>query len=260
MTPYAAMLGGIVGGIGLVLVLLSLKNIRHFYCPNWILRALGETPWAAGLGRHMRAVPNAGLQPTHEVYFVARQDIAECGLACPKCTTEIAERGDFNRVVRSVVDGNVNEVIKCVGLIDMNDGTKPVPCPAWVAASPNTEHGDELIEGDPPEFYKFSRITAEQALRERYGMEITADGVGVKADPKARPEGAAPSNTIAFPSYTAAVAAAQHAEALRMNLVIADAALAPEPGEDSKPSRPAVHPSADETRIIPFLPDPPKDT
>ena len=75
--------------------------------------------------------------------------------------------------------------------------------------------------------------------------------------------GATPSNVLAFPSYAAAVDAAQRAEearALRDDALVIEAALAPEIGEDSKPSRPTVHPSADETRIVSILPDPPKDT
>jgi hypothetical protein len=187
----------IVVGVGLTLVLLSLRNVRRLYCPNWLLRALGEVPWAPGLARHMRAVPSAmGTQASHEVYFVPRQEIAECGLACPKCSQEVAERGDFSRIMRAHVDGQVGEVIKCQGLFDLGDGTKPVPCPAWLAASPNTEHGDDLIEGDPPEFYLFSRITVAQALREQYGMEIASDISGLHAAPDARPEGSVPSHDL----------------------------------------------------------------
>ena len=183
---------GFFAGILLVVIALSMRNVRHMYLPNWLLRAVGETPWAAGRARHMRAVPNAGQEPTHEVYFVPRQEIAECGLSCPKCGTEVATRGDFSGVLRANIDGEVGEVLKCVGLIDLNDGQKPRPCPAWLAASPNTEHGDDLIEGNPPEFYVFSRITQAQALREKYGMEISEDDGALLASPRARPEGSVP--------------------------------------------------------------------
>lgn len=191
-----AILGCIMAGVGLTLVLLSMRNLRHMYCPNWLLRAMGEVPWAPGLARHMRAVPNQGMQPTHEVYFVPRQEIAECGVACPKCGSEVAERGDFSRIMRANVDGEVNEVVKCIGMIDLGDGTKPVPCSAWLVASPNTEHGDHLLDGNPAEFYTFNRITNAQVLRERYGIEISGDSSGLQADADARPEGSTPSHDL----------------------------------------------------------------
>jgi len=241
--------GALLGGVGLTVLLLSLKQVR-MHCPAWLQRALGETPWAPGIARHMRAVPNGGLQPTHEVFFVPRQDIAECGLLCPKCGTDAAERGDFSRVLRSYVDGQPNEVLKCTGLIDPGDGTKPVPCPAWLAASPNTEHGDDLIEGDPVEFYMFSRISTQQMLREKYGLEIGADDAGLLADPKARPEGAIPAAAVLdFPSYNAAVVNAALA---------AEAELV---GQTSKPAHKAITPfTDDETRLLPVIPPPSKDT
>ncbi len=243
-------LGCVVLGVGLTILLLSLRSVR-MRMPAWLQRALGETPWAPGLARHMRATGEKG-QPTHEVFYVPRQDIAECGVACPKCGNDVAERGDFSRIVRSMVDGQVNEVLKCTGLIDPGDGTKPVPCPAWLAASPNTEHGDDLIDGDPPEFYLFSRISTAQMLREKYGLEIGADDAGLIADPKARPEGSIPSATIPdFPSYRAAVEAAQAAER-------ADSAVASLAGvSDQQVVRPFAE---DDTRILPIITDPPKDT
>lgn len=224
-----------LAGIALIVLALSLKNYRQFYLPNWLLRAIGETPWSPGVARHMRAVPNGGLQPTHEVYFVPRQDIAECGLRCEKCGTDVAERGDFSRVTRSIVDGQENEVVKCQGLIELQDGQKPRPCPAWLAASPNTEHGDDLIEGDPPEFYKFSRISQAQALREKYGMEISAEDEGLMADPKARPEGAIPGENIV------------------------EAAVVP-PSDTVEQARKArEHLTGDETRILPTITDTSKE-
>jgi len=239
------LLGAFVAGIGLMLLALSLKNYRRFYLPNWVLRALGETPWAPGLARYMRAVPNSGLQPTHEVYFVNRQEIAECGLKCTKCSHEVAERGDFSNVVRSILDGQENEVIKCNGLIDMNDGDKPKPCPAWLAASPNTEHGDDLIEGDPPEFYKFSRITTAQALREKYAIDISADMEGgIMADPHQRPEGATPKkDDVLIVPFAQVIAQGQQLEREKI-----EAAVATE-------IKPPIHPNQDDTRILPTIKD-----
>ena len=237
-------------GILLMLTALSLKNYRRFYLPNWLLRAIGETPWSPGVARHMRAVPNGGLQPTHEVYFVSRQDIAECGLKCEKCGTDVAERGDFSRVTRSIVDGQENEVLKCQGLLELQDGQKPRQCPAWLAASPNTEHGDDLIEGDPPEFYKFSRISQAQALREKYGMEISTEDESLMADPKARPEGSIPGKDIVEASVVVPFAdrAEQAQQSHQQKHDNADHAIA---------LRQQL--ANDETRVLPILTDPPKE-
>ncbi len=239
------LIAAFVAGIGIMLLALSLKNYRQFYLPNWLLRMVGETPWAPGVARHMRAVPSGALQPTHQVYFVNRQDIAECGLSCPKCATDVAERGDFSRVVRSVIDGQVNECIKCVGLIDMNDGQKPIQCPAWLAASPNTEHGDDLIEGDPPEFYVFTRIAQAQALREKYGMEISADDVSLMAEPRARPSGSIPGSDILNGTFVPFEQLVEQAK---------------ESGEIPAAPAPVVPFSEQDTRILPTISDPSKDT
>ena len=241
----------LLAGAALAIALLSLRNVRRFYCPNWLLRALGEVPWAPGLARHMRAVGNEHVQPTHEVYFVARQEIAECGLACTKCGTEVAERGDFSRVVRAVVDGQENEVVKCQGLIDLGDGSKPRPCPAWLAASPNTEHGDNLIDGDPPEFYVFNRITPEQALREKYGIDVKAGVEGLAVDPAARPEGSTPNEDVIIGAFVPPGPGAETASPIGVTIP-ADAVIIP-------PLRP--HPSEAETRQLPAIqfPIPPKE-
>ncbi len=233
-----------IGGIALVVLALSLKNWRRFYLPNWLLRALGETPWAPGLARHMRAVSNSSLQPTHEVYFVPRQEIAECGLKCTKCGGDVAERGDFSQVLRSMVDGQENEVIKCRNMVDFGDGRPPVQCLAWLAASPNTEHGDELIEGDPPEFYRFNRITTAQALREKYGVDVSADAEGgIMAGAGARPEGAVPKkDDVLIVPFAEVIAMGQQAERERLKLQMAAA-----------PSHPAVPPNQEDTRILPTL-------
>lgn len=232
-----------VGGIALVLLALSLKNWRSFYLPNWVLRALGEVPWAPGVAKHMRAIPNGALQPTHEVYFVPRQEIAECGLKCSKCGGDVAERGDFSQVVRSIIDGQENEVIRCKNMVDLGDGRPPVPCVAWLAASPNTEHGDQLIEGDPPEFYRFSRITTSQALREKYGVDISDDGEGgVAASAGERPEGAVPrKDDVLIVPLAEVLSKGLQAEQERLarGAQTIDAAVVP--------------PNQDDTRIIPII-------
>lgn len=162
----------------------------------WLQRLAGEVPWAAPQDRHMRAHSSTGLQPSHEIYMVPRQEIAEAGLKCPKCQTEVAARGNFSAVVRAFVDGQENEMIKCRGHIPLPSG-RDVDCPAWLAASPNTEHGDEQIAGNPPEFYRFSRITMQQAMREQYGMDVNFDlppdgSGGLSVKPESRPAGVVP--------------------------------------------------------------------
>ncbi|NEN87980.1 MAG: hypothetical protein F6K48_03260 [Okeania sp. SIO3H1] len=97
----------------------------------------------------------------HDIIFVSRHDIAECGLKCENCKTISAERGDFS----AVVETQHGEAIHC-------------NCGKWLVASPDTDHGDHLIEGPiPPEFYKFKRISPKQALKEQYGEDaVTSDG------------------------------------------------------------------------------------
>lgn len=252
----------LLAGAALALLVLSLRNVRRFYCPNWLLRALGEVPWAPGLARHMRAVGNEHLQPTHEVYFVNRQEIAECGVACPKCTTEVAERGDFSRVMRAMVDGQENEVVKCQGVIDLGDGSKPRPCPAWLAASPNTEHGDHLTEGDPLEFYVFSRITAEQAMREKYGMDIKPGIDGLAVDPQARPEGSVPHDDVIIGAFVPPSPAAETLSPVGV-AIPADTVTSPPPVLQSTATyidRSKPNPADAETRQLPAIQPPPKDT
>jgi hypothetical protein len=155
----------------------------------WLQRLAGEVPWAAEHDRHMRVNGEGTGQNSHEVCYVNRQDIAESGLKCPRCQTEVARRADFTNVVRVFINGQENEVIKCRGSIPLPAG-RDADCPVWLVASPNTEHGDELLVGDvdekgvytsnpnkpdPPEFYRFTRITMQQAMREQYGMDVDWD-------------------------------------------------------------------------------------
>lgn len=234
-----------------ILYLFSLRG--RWRTPDWLVRLSGGVPWAPGVARTMVAVPNEGRQPTHEVYFVARQDIAECGVVCPKCSHDVAERGDFTRVMRAVIDGQENEVLKCPGLIDMSDGQKPRPCPAWIAAAPNTEHGDDLIDGDPAEFYQFTRITQQQALAEKYGVEIKPGIDGLVADPKQRPAAATFASAVPFTQASFAEGVA-HEAALRQR----PAGFEIVEDEDDEERRVAARraPHDDDTRILPILPTP----
>jgi hypothetical protein len=95
----------------------------------------------------------------HNLYFVSRHDLAECGLRCPSCRAVPAERGDFAAVRRT----QHGEAVQC-------------SCGAWLAASPDTEHGDDLLPYDHQLFHTFVRISKAQALRERYGEDM-AEGL-----------------------------------------------------------------------------------
>ncbi len=152
----------------------------------WLGRDPDAVPWA-----RVRSFTALGETHGHsDLMFVSRHDIAECGLVCPNCQSIVAERGDFSGVRRALVNGVENEVVKCAGRVTV-EGDRDEPCPSWLAASPNTEHGDHLdADGkvsedgslDTPDFYRFKRITPEQALREKYGFDMTAtpDGTGMQ--------------------------------------------------------------------------------
>ncbi len=168
--------------LGVVAVLGSLWLLRqfpHLYKPEWLCLLMGEIPWA----RPRNMTTNTNSQTLITTMLVSRHDIAECGLICPLCQTIAAERGDFRRVRRAVVDGQENEVLQCQGMRIVGGGTqtREVPCEAWLVASPTTEHGDHLDdEGkvctdgslDRPEFFVFKRITAAQAMREQWGVDV----------------------------------------------------------------------------------------
>ena len=173
MTPVIYALLGAVGGIALLWLA---SRIRGFRLPEWVVRLTGGVPWA----RIKRATYLGEAHGEHDIYPVSRHDLAECGLICPMCKAEVAKRADFSRVCRAMIGGIENEVIKCPGIRPSDDE----PCPLWLAASPDTEHGDHLNDdgtidstgaGDTPEFFRFVRISAEKALQEKYGLDITAN-------------------------------------------------------------------------------------
>lgn len=153
----------------------------------------GGVPWAKM--RSVKALGEAGTHGLSNLMFVSRHDIAECGLTCPLCQTMVADRGDFTNVRRMLVNGQENEVIHCPGNRIVEDD-RVVPCDAWLVASPDTEHGDHLDndgkvvttgENDDPDFYRFKRITADQALREKWGLDVAPliDGeTGMRIDPQ----------------------------------------------------------------------------
>ena len=140
----------------------------------------GKVPWAP-----IRAFNAWGATATnvkHALVCVSRHDIAESGLICPVCRTQAAERGDFSRVRRTKINGDENEVIECFGEREVEDG-REVPCGTYLAASPDTEHGDHLddhgnivaqVKQEPPEHFRFVRIPRDRVLREQYGEDVVA--------------------------------------------------------------------------------------
>ncbi len=176
--------------VGIVSILLWLgflrlvrwAKIRHW---EWLAVAAGEVPWASV--RYFNAVGEE--HGNQDVIFVSRHDIAECGMVCPRCKTAVADRGDFTAVRRTIINGTENEVIKCTGVITVDDMEHP--CGLWLAASPDTEHGDHLNDdgtvnatgsNDTPEFWRFKRISPEQAMREKYGADVVIGATGVEID------------------------------------------------------------------------------
>ncbi len=167
--------------LGIALWLGATYLVRRFnLVQRWkpLARLFGDggVPWA-----NVRSTKTFGdEQGANDVVFVSRHDIAECGLTCPMCGTLAAERGDFSGVRRMIVNGQENEVVRCLGnrIVELE---KEVPCRFWLVASPDTEHGDHLgadgevvTDGsqDDPEFFRFKRITTDQALREKWGMDV----------------------------------------------------------------------------------------
>ncbi len=144
---------------------------------RWVAGVRG-VPWA-----RVRAVSAWGASAgntKHHVLGVSRHDIAESGLTCPVCRSLAADRGDFSRVQRMMINGTENEIVECLNIRDVENG-RDVPCETFLAASPDTEHGDHLDRDgnvdctgdyDPPEFYRFVRITKQQATAEKYGVDV----------------------------------------------------------------------------------------
>ncbi len=131
--------------------------------PAWIdMPALD--PWQDGKG---------GDHGEHSIEAVSRHSIAETGLVCPRCGTEIGVRGDYDMVRR----GRMGEVIKCIGRRRLQDGVDHT-CNTYLVASPDTEHGDHLIWDTTPveertqKFHTFVRISKEDMLKEKLGDDI----------------------------------------------------------------------------------------
>jgi hypothetical protein len=162
-----------------VLILFGSRYLKMGRKPEWLARLHGDVPWATP--RSIATVAS-GHEGIGNNIFVSRHDIAESGLQCPLCRKEAVERGDFSKVYKMLVDGHENEVVQCPNRRTIQNDQE-VDCKAWLIASPTTEHGDHLDdEGnvssdgamDKPEFFRFKRISAAQALREQWGVDIEA--------------------------------------------------------------------------------------
>lgn len=104
----------------------------------------------------------------HNVTFASRHDIAECGLKCQKCLKMAADRGDFKPVRRT----RLGEAVVCPGCEDI------------LVAAPDTEHGDDLLPYDKKVFHRFVRISELDALREKYGHDMSGQGRSLSANEK----------------------------------------------------------------------------
>ncbi len=113
---------------------------------------------------------------THHFEFVSRHAIAETGLHCPMCKNEVSPRGDY-RLVRQC---RLGDVVRCNGTRQVND--EDIPCPAYLIASPDTEHGDHLVYDKTPQhkrmekFCRFVRIAEADAAKLRYGADAITKG------------------------------------------------------------------------------------
>lgn len=176
---------GMLAVVAAVAVSRAVESLRNgsFYRrfrDDWD-RLRGRTPWLPRM-RQMSLLGSTHGQ--HTTAFVSRHHLAEGGLNCPLCEARVADAGDFSQVYRTIVDGRENECIICPGEREIGD--RMVPCATILLASPDTEHGDHLNDAgvvdpngaDPPEYYRFRRCSADQALREKWGVEVKDDGRG----------------------------------------------------------------------------------
>jgi hypothetical protein len=167
-------------GVVLVLVRVGGATLGRQIADGWS-RLRGHTPW---LPRGRALTLLGATHGQHTTAFVSRHHLAAGGLMCPLCQTVVADAGDFSKVYRTIVDGRENECIVCTGEREVGD--RMMPCATLLLASPDTEHGDHLdgngdvdAKGiDPPSYYRFVRVGAEQALREKWGVEVAGDDRG----------------------------------------------------------------------------------
>jgi hypothetical protein len=164
---------------------------------EWVIRAGGGVPW---LEKDVAILTSKPGQ--HQTFFVSRHHLAEGGLECPLCH-EIIPAGNFTGVYRTMVDGRENEVIICQGKRKV-EGVREVKCETMLIASPDTEHGDHLNDKgevdahapDPPDYYRFVRAPADQALREKWGVTAAPGEGGSVVVTEPKPENPGPANDV----------------------------------------------------------------
>lgn len=144
-------------------------HILHWWAAHW--RCLRDwyyrtrpPPWMdiGSVDPLQGSEDGAAVEGEHNISFASRHHIAECGLLCPQCGKLAARRGDFRGVRRT----RLGEAVVCA------------ECGETLVASPDTEHGDDLLPYDPKTMERFVRISPQQALREQWGddMKLHADG------------------------------------------------------------------------------------
>ncbi len=150
--------------------------------------------WKLGLRPPWITLPamdpwNAPGHCEHKFEGISRHVIAETGIICPRCLNQVCVRGDYTQVREGKVGATRNEVIVCNNQRQVNDSKQH--CGAILMASPDTEHGDNILwdKVQPKDrealFFRFRRVSEEQALKEKYGFDVSAYEDGQL---KARPE------------------------------------------------------------------------
>lgn len=160
-----------------------MKALVHFWC--WFKWKMGMRPAWVNLPP---VDPWSSTEHgEHRIEAVSRHAIAETGLLCPRCLVEICARGDYTKVREGRVGAIRNEVILCDGTREVNGHKKP--CSAILTASPDTEHGDNVLWDKVPSeerealFFRFRRISEEQMLKEKYGFDVIKKDDQLTADP-----------------------------------------------------------------------------
>jgi len=115
----------------------------------------------------------------HDISFVSRHDIAETGLFCPVCRKQVTNRAEYGKVrTYRFPSGDTNEGIRCENTRVLNGNE--VQCGTILLASPDTEHGDNLLMDQGKLSHNdslcFVRKDRTEALRDQWGEDIEYDG------------------------------------------------------------------------------------
>lgn len=224
-------------------------------------REKGKVPWARV--RAVNAWGDAGGFTKHLILGVSRHHIAESGLNCPVCGNCAAERADYSRVQRMRVNGVENEVVECVGMREVENNTL-VACGTFLLASPDTEHGDHLnnqgeIESngrfDRPEFYKFKRITREDATKEEYDASVYLSKADTEDESLMVRRDSGPKDTVPT-TYKHDVLVGEELQVALRAEIAKLASAQHDPLADTTPTI-AIDPKRADTRKLPIVTPPP---